>query len=150
MPAPTHDSAAQAVRALARVSRVLERASGELSLAHYRVLSAIASGDERASRVATRLALGRPTISAAVDALGRRGLLIRIGAPADGRAATLSLTAEGRRVLARVEAEMVERVNALCARTPDRDRVLESLSWLAAAMDEARGERLAGESAARP
>jgi DNA-binding MarR family transcriptional regulator len=59
----------EAVRALARATRVLERASGELSLAHYRVLAAIASGDERASRVANRLAIGKPTVSVAVEAL---------------------------------------------------------------------------------
>lgn len=149
MPASTDDSAAQAVRALARASRVLERASGELSLAHYRVLSAVAAGDERASRVAARLALGRPTISAAVDALGQRGLLIRVGAPADGRAATLKLTADGRRILARVEGEMVARLDDLCARTPDRERVLESLTWLASAMDEAREARSADQPVGR-
>ncbi len=66
-----------AVRALARATRVLERASGELSLAHYRVLSAIASGEKRASRVAERLAIGKPTVSAAVEALAQRGLLLR-------------------------------------------------------------------------
>ena len=40
--------AIEAVRALARVVPLLERASTELSLAHYRVLCAVASGDERA------------------------------------------------------------------------------------------------------
>ena len=39
---------------LARASRILERATGELSLAHYRVLAAVASGEERASRLAVR------------------------------------------------------------------------------------------------
>ncbi len=67
------DRARDAVRALARASRVLERASSELSLAHYRVLSAIASGDERGSRIAARLALGKPTVSAAVESLCQRG-----------------------------------------------------------------------------
>src|SRR5579875_3572176 len=59
----------EAVRALARASSVLERSSSELNLAHYRVLSAIASGQERASHVAARLALGRPAVSAAVESL---------------------------------------------------------------------------------
>jgi DNA-binding MarR family transcriptional regulator len=85
----------EAVRALARASRVLERASGELSLAHYRVLSAIASGDERASRVASRLAIGKPTISAAVDTLCQRGLLLRSDVDGDQRVASLRLTSEG-------------------------------------------------------
>jgi DNA-binding MarR family transcriptional regulator len=51
--------------------------SSELNMVHYRVLSAIASGEDRASRVAERLELGRPAISAAVDALCRAGYLVR-------------------------------------------------------------------------
>jgi DNA-binding MarR family transcriptional regulator len=137
----------QAVRGLARVSRVLERSSPELNLAHYRVLSAIASGDERASRVAERLALGKPTVSAAVDVFCRRGLVVRGDVDGDQRAASLSLTSEGEAVLARVEAEMVARITDLTARTPDGAQVMESLSWLAAAIDETMAER---HAAGRP
>jgi DNA-binding MarR family transcriptional regulator len=133
-----------AVRALARASRVLERASGELSLAHYRVLSAVASGDERASRVANRLALGKPTVSAAVDSLCQRGLLVREGVEADQRAASLRVTAAGAALLARVETEMIGRIEDLCARTPDGGQLMESLVWLGAAIDEMQHER-AGE-----
>jgi DNA-binding MarR family transcriptional regulator len=133
----------EAIRSLARASRVLERASGELSLAHYRVLSAIAAGDERASRVASRLAVGRPTISAAVDLLCQRGLLQRWEVEADQRASTLRLTTEGVALLARVEAEMVNRIDDLCARTPDGGQLLESLVWLGRAIDEAQAQRAA-------
>jgi DNA-binding MarR family transcriptional regulator len=136
------------VRALARASRVLERASGELSLAHYRVLSAIASGDERASLVASRLAIGKPTISAAVDSLCQRGLLFRSGVEGDQRAAALGLTPEGTATLARVEAEMIRRIDDLCARTPDGRQLTESLVWLGVAIDEAQAER-AGERQGR-
>jgi DNA-binding MarR family transcriptional regulator len=139
--------AVEAVRALARVSRVLERASGELNLAHYRVLSAIASGDQRASHVAIRLALGKPAVSAAVDSLVQRGLVVRAGVTTDQRAAALSLTAAGEAALTRAESHMVERVHLLCARTPDVARVLESLAWLGAALDEAAADRLTQESA---
>lgn len=135
--------AVQAVRALARASRVLERASGELNLAHYRVLSAVASGDERASRVAARLALGKPTVSAAVDALCRRGLLTRVAEADDQRAVTLSLTASGQSLLDRVEEEMVTKIRNLSARTPDPERLMESLAWMGGAIDEAHAERIA-------
>jgi len=143
---PTDDErarAVQAVRALARASRVLERASGELNLAHYRVLSAVASGDERASRVASRLALGKPTVSAAVDALCRRGLLIRVAEPDDQRAVALSLTTSGREMLERVEDEMVATLRRLSARTPDPEALIESLAWIGGAIDEAHAERIA-------
>jgi DNA-binding MarR family transcriptional regulator len=123
---------------------VLERASGELSLAHYRVLSAIASGDERASRVANRLALGKPTVSAAVDSLGQRGLVVREDVEADQRAASLRVTAAGAALLSRVETEMIGRIEDLCARTPDGRQLLQSLVWLGAAIDEMQEER-AGE-----
>jgi DNA-binding MarR family transcriptional regulator len=61
--------AVEAVRSLARASSVLERSSPLLSLAHYRVLAAIAQGDERASNIARKLAIGKPTVSVAVESL---------------------------------------------------------------------------------
>jgi DNA-binding MarR family transcriptional regulator len=126
---------------------MLEAASGDLSLAHYRVLSAIASGEERASLVASRLALGKPAVSAAVDSLCKRGLLERLEVAADGRAVALSLTAQGATVLEQAETEMTRRVTNLCARTDDPDRMLDSLAGLGLAMDEAREERLAAQEA---
>jgi DNA-binding MarR family transcriptional regulator len=135
--------AVPAVRALARVSRVLEAASPDVSLAHYRVLAAVASGEERATLLAARLALGKPAVSAAVESLCRRGLLERLDVVADGRAVALSLTADGVLVLDRVEAEMTRRVVDLCARTADPDSLLDALAQLAPAMDDARKERLA-------
>jgi DNA-binding MarR family transcriptional regulator len=139
-------AARQAVRALARASRVLERASSELSLAHYRVLSAIASGDERGSRIAARLAVGKPTISAAVESLCQRGLLVRVGVESDQRVAALRLTADGEALLQRVEAEMIDRIDDLCARTPDGAQLMESLIWLGDAIDEVVAERWASHS----
>lgn len=106
-----------AVRAVARLSRILERASGDLSMAHYRVLAAVADGDERASRVAQRLALGKPTISASVDALCRRGMLTREDVCDDQRAVTLRLTRAGVAALRDAEAAMGDRLAAVLAHT---------------------------------
>ncbi|HTU30614.1 MAG TPA: MarR family winged helix-turn-helix transcriptional regulator [Solirubrobacteraceae bacterium] len=133
----------EAVRALARASSVLERSSTELNLAHYRVLSAVASGEGRASHVAAKLALGRPAISAAVESLTQRGLLTRYEVDGDQRVAGLRLTREGERLLAEVETEMRERLRDLCRRTPDGDGLLEALVWLGRALDERRAERWA-------
>jgi DNA-binding MarR family transcriptional regulator len=139
----------QAIRALARMARQLERSSGDLNLAHYRVLAAVADGDERASRVADRLALGKPTVSAAVESLTKRGLLSRADAEDDRRAATLTLTPAGEAALAAVEAGMLERLDDLCARTADPDQVLGSLARLGEALDEVADERLAARKAAK-
>jgi DNA-binding MarR family transcriptional regulator len=139
----------QAIRALARMARLLERSSGDLNLAHYRVLSAVAGGDERASRVAVRLALGKPTVSAAVESLCKRGLLSRADAAEDRRAATLTLTPAGEAALATVEAEMLGHLRELTDRTADGTRVLEALGQLGEALDEVADERLARRLAKR-
>lgn len=139
----SNETEVQAIRALARVARLLERSSGDLNLAHYRVLSAIADGDERASRVADRLALGKPTVSAAVESLTKRGLLLREDAADDRRAATLTLTPAGEAALAAVDREMLGYLDDLLARTPDPGQVLESLGQLGKALDEFVAERAA-------
>jgi DNA-binding MarR family transcriptional regulator len=145
-----NDERVEAIRALARLARLLERSSGDLNLAHYRVLSAIADGDERASRVADRLALGKPTVSAAVESLRKRGLLSREDAEEDRRAVTLTLTRAGRAALAEVERGMLERVEDICARTPDGERLLESLAGLGGALDEVASERAARRAGRKP
>jgi DNA-binding MarR family transcriptional regulator len=141
-PAPDAvDRARRVVRALARVSSLLERSSSELSMAHYRVLSAISSGDERASRIAGRLALGKPAISAAVASLSERGLLVRSDVDGDLRAADLKLTADGEALLRRVEAEMVRRLEHVVSRTPDPGALMGHLEELAPAIEEVVAER---------
>lgn len=131
----------EAVRAVARLSRVLERACGELSMAHYRVLAAVDDGDERASRVARRLALGKPTISASVEALCRRGLLTRADAASDQRAVTLRLTTAGKQALDEVEAAMSERLSVVLAHTAERAAAEAALCRLGAGMDAYVAER---------
>src|ERR1700712_1656759 len=137
----SNENEVQAIRALARVARLLERSSGDLNLAHYRVLSAIAEGSERASRVADRLALGKPTVSAAVESLTKRGLLLREDVADDRRATTLSLTPAGEEALAAVDREMLGYLDDLLGRTPDPEQVLESLGQLGEALDAVAAER---------
>ncbi|MEO8889888.1 MAG: MarR family winged helix-turn-helix transcriptional regulator [Jatrophihabitantaceae bacterium] len=141
----TSRSAAQvdAVRALARLARLVERNTGDMSLAHYRVLSAVADGNDRASRMAARLVLGKPTISAAVDALCQRGRLTRESVEGDQRATALRITPAGTAALAAVEESIVSRFAPALARTPDPAQVIESLRWLGVALDELAEERLA-------
>jgi DNA-binding MarR family transcriptional regulator len=129
------------VRALARVSSFLEKSSSELSMAHYRVLSAVSSGDERASRIARRLALGKPAISAAVASMCERGLLIREDVEGDQRATDLRLTAEGEALLQRVETEMIRRLELVVSHAVDPGRLLSCLEELAPAIEEVFAER---------
>jgi DNA-binding MarR family transcriptional regulator len=150
VPPPDLDATTvDAVRALARVARLLERSTGELSLAQYRVLAAVASGQERASRIAQRLALGKPAVSAAVDALTQRGLLTRSDVAGDQRAAALALTPAGESALATIEATMTERLGHLVARRPDPHRVLSALAELGIAIEELMVERSATRTVTR-
>jgi DNA-binding MarR family transcriptional regulator len=134
-----------AARAIARASRLLERACDELNLSQYRVLASIASGEERASRIAHRLALGKPAISATVDSLCQRGLVSRRGVNDDQRAAALSLTPDGRAILARVEHAMQERLTAVAAQAPDPNALIDALVSLDRAIEALVIERVVAE-----
>jgi DNA-binding MarR family transcriptional regulator len=131
----------EAVQSLTRASKLMERASGGLSLAHYRVLVAIAAGDARASRVAARLALGKPTVSASVEALCLRGLLERSSVPGDQRAIQLTLTAAGAELLDAAERSMAEVLEDLSIRTGSPAEVIGALVALGSAIDDAAAER---------
>ncbi len=126
----------EAVRAMSRLSRIVERASDELSFADYRVMSAIAEGEARASRLASRLLLGKPTISSTVDSLSRRGLIVKSTVEGDNRAVELSLSGEGAELFERMESRMVRQLELLAQRTPDPVTVVQSLVQLGTVIEE--------------
>ena len=125
-----------AVLALSRLSRIVERASDELSSADYRVMSAIAGGEARASRLASRLLLGKPTISSTVDSLSKRGLIVKSTVEGDNRAIELSLSDYGAKLFALMEGRMVRQLELLAARTPNPAQVIQSLDWLGVVIEE--------------
>ncbi|MBB2994027.1 DNA-binding MarR family transcriptional regulator [Paeniglutamicibacter cryotolerans] len=144
------DAAAAAVRALVRVSRLLERSLEELSLPHYRVLAALSTGEELASRVAARLALGRPAVSAAVASLAERGLLVRVDVAGDQRTVALRLTAAGWETLARADAAMSGELRVLAAKTADPEGLFETIGLLNEAVSATYAERRAGHTGIKP
>jgi DNA-binding MarR family transcriptional regulator len=137
-----------AVRALARAARVVERASDGLSFADYRVLASIVSGEERASRLAARLAVGKPAISATVDSLVKRGLLRRDAVVGDGRATSLALTPDGEELFARMEGRMTRQLELLAERTPDPGALVAALATLGDAVEASVAERGAAQARA--
>jgi len=130
------------VRTLARLSRLLEHACDELTMPQYRVLAMVAGGDERASWLAGRLSLAKPTVSAAVDGLVERGLLVREAVAGDRRAVRLGVTPAGRKQLARTERAMAERLGAVLEQTRDPEAVDAALADLASALDGFMAERV--------
>src|SRR5438093_3065311 len=139
----------QSVRVLARLARVLERADDELSLPQYRVLLMVSAGDERASLLASRLALAKPTITAVVDGLVERGYLQRSEVVGDRRAVRLQVTKPGRVAIATAERAMSERLATVFGRLPDAALVHAALASVSAALDSAVAERVAGEPVSR-
>ncbi|MGH9129823.1 MAG: MarR family winged helix-turn-helix transcriptional regulator [Acidimicrobiales bacterium] len=130
------------VRTLARAARMLERACEQMSLAQYRMLAAVASGDEQASRLALLLALSRPSVTAVVDALVERGWLVRLPVPGDRRTMRISVTPSGLEALVVAEQQMGERLRAVLGRAEDPAGVLAGLAGLGEALEAAAAERV--------
>ena len=132
---------------LARLARLLERACGELdppmTLAQYRILAMIASGSDRASRLARLLALAKPTVSATVDTLVERHLVGRSTSRDDRRVTTLTVTDAGHAVLAEAEAAMRASFTEVLAHVDDPDAVGRALAAISTGLDERRAERRA-------
>ena len=137
MPGSSH------VRTLARLARMLERGAGELSLPQFRVLAMVDEGGERASHLAERLAVAKPTVTAVVDGLVERGYLSRSADADDRRATRITLTPAGRRALWDAEEAMEQRLEDVLAHADDAGEVAEALADLELALDRMRAERLA-------
>jgi DNA-binding MarR family transcriptional regulator len=126
------------VQAVARLSRLMERAAAPLSLADYRALAAIQSGEERASRLAERLAVGKPSISATVESLARRGLISRERVEGDQRAVALTVTPAGRATYEQAQERMAVRLQEVVARCADPAANLRALVGLGDALETLR------------
>lgn len=117
-------------RAIIRAARLLERASGDLSIPQYRVLTAILDGEHRASRIAGKLSLGKSAVSFTVDSLASRGLVVREWSEEDQRVATLQITKAGYTALRLAETAMIQRLQDLLDRAAEPEELLDSLTVL--------------------
>ena len=131
-----------AARSLVVVARRLERACQTLSLAQFRVLSLVAGGDERASRLAERLAVAKPTVTAVVDGLVERGYVAREAVEGDRRSIRLRVTDDGQQAMRAAEDAMAEALDGLFAPVTDRAALVRGLEELHEAWLARVGERL--------
>lgn len=129
-------------RAQSASFRHLERSAAELGLSPGRfsqlaVIDANPGINQR--RLAALFGLDKSTLSPAVDALARRGLVQRARAHEDGRAWSLTLTAAGRQALARMrlKVEAQERVIANALKPAARRALVAALRRIEAALDAA-------------
>ena len=134
------------VRTLARLARLLERSGSDLSLPQYRVLDMVALGDQRASLLSARLALAKPTITAVVDGLVDRGLLVRSEVLGDRRAVQLTITPAGKKALKAVESAMTDRLRPVFERTGDPAAVIAAIAALNEALDQTVADAVGAET----
>ena len=134
-------TAQAAVLTVMRVFRALERIDTGLTAQQYRILKLAGAGGERSARLAERLAVAKPTLTATADGLVAAGYAQREAEAGDRRVVRLSLTAAGRAALDRADAAYADWLGPLLSATGDPAGVLESLGRLDAAMDERRRAR---------
>lgn len=127
-------------RQITLLARVVEATLGDLSLTGYRVLLLVEQGDERSSEIARQLAVGRPTITYAVDALVEKGLLERETAEDDRRVIRLRLTRQGRDALRRADRAISARLRPVFDRLDDSAAALRALDEVHAATLASRPE----------
>jgi DNA-binding MarR family transcriptional regulator len=135
---------------------MLERACRDITLPQYRLLALIVRGEERASVLAERLALARPTVSATIDTLVERAMLERTTVDTDRRAMRLTNTPAGRRAMRGAEEAMRARLDGILAVVDDPAVVRAALDQLgaglaaSAAADRAAAATTAGAAPAAP
>jgi DNA-binding MarR family transcriptional regulator len=144
------DVTISAVLTVLRITRVLERIDAGISPQQYRILKLIGLGGERSARLAERLAVARPTLTATADSLVAAGLVCREAEPGDRRVVRLHLTQAGQAAIERADAAYGEWFGSLLDHTGCRDQIVSDLLRLDESMTERRQARLAesGTSAA--
>ncbi len=127
---------------IARLSRLLEsHVPADLTLPQYRVLGLLAGGDERASQLAARLAVAKPTLTAIIDSLVDRGFVVRETESGDRRVVSLSITAAGTAALRGTETELNHVLDDLLGRCAHPDVVVASLDELRQALNDRWADR---------
>jgi DNA-binding MarR family transcriptional regulator len=130
-----------AVLTLMRLSRALERVDSGLSPQQYRILKLAGAGGERSARLAERLAVAKPTLTAIADSLVAAGLARREAEPGDRRVVRLHLTDAGDAAVGRADAAYDQWLGQVLDLTGDSARIRADLALVGAALDELRRRR---------
>ena len=130
--------AAQVVMILLRLVRALERVDAELTPQQYRILKLAGAGGERSAKLAERLAVAKPTLTAIADGLVAAGYARRDAEAGDRRVVRLCLTAAGHEALGRADAAYTRWLDQVLGMTGETELVLHAFDVLNQAMDELR------------
>jgi DNA-binding MarR family transcriptional regulator len=135
------ESVPQLVLTIMRLFRGLERVQAGLTPQQYRILKLAGAGGERSARLAERLAVAKPTLTATADGLVAAGFARRDTEPGDRRVVRLCLTPAGRAAIERADAAYCGWLDRLLGATTDADQVLGAFEILDSALEELRCSR---------
>ena len=138
---PAGTDMSQAIMVILRLFRGLECVDAGLTPSQYRIMKLAGAGGERSTRLAQRLAVAKPTLTATADGLVAAGYACRAAEPGDRRVVRLSLTPAGRAALDRADTAYADWLGPLLDATGDPGAVLDALGLLGSAMTEARRAR---------
>jgi DNA-binding MarR family transcriptional regulator len=124
------------VLVIMRMARALERVDAGLSPQQYRILKLAGAGGERSARLAERLAVAKPTLTAIADSLVAAGLARRETEPGDRRVVRLHLTEAGTAAVQRADAAYTDWTARLFELTGDGERIRADLRLISTALDE--------------
>lgn len=134
-----------AVMTIIRLFRAMERVDTGLTPQQYRMLKLVGEGGERSARLAERLAVAKPTLTATADGLVSAGLLCRRTEVADRRVVRLCLTLSGQAAVRRADEVYSSWLGTLLDAAGEPGRLLRDLDLLDAGLDVLR---MAAQSAA--
>ena len=143
----TRDQRLTAIRVLAHLHRMLESADAGLTIPQYRLLAVLSEGGERSARVAQKLAVRKPTLTALADGLIAAGYAERESEPGDRRIVRLVLTDAGRAALHRADQAYLARLAPVLDGLADPDRLVGDLIELSEVLRARLQARMAAESA---
>jgi DNA-binding MarR family transcriptional regulator len=135
----------QAILVILRLFRDLECIDAGLTPSQYRIMKLAGAGGERSTRLAQRLAVAKPTLTATADGLVAAGYAVRAAEPGDRRVVRLSLTPAGRAALDRADAAYSAWLGELLEATGEPATVLDAFSLLETALAEVRRARSGGD-----
>jgi len=139
-----------AVRGVALAARMIEHHLDAMTLAQLRIMTLIERDPIRASALAERAALSRPTLSGLLDGLAAKGWIDRCAVDGDRRGVTLAITDVGRRALTAAQQESTRALAGLLDELPARRRAaaIDALGSLATAVQIRHDRRMVeGETA---
>ena len=126
-----------AVFALARGARLLENCLVDVTLPQVRVLRLVAVAPERASAIAEKAVVSRPSLTGVLDGLEKRGWIRRAAVAGDRRGVSLEVTAEGLAALREAEKPMIGRLDEVLSTLSESERssALDGLAMLATGLE---------------